>query len=104
MRISMRLRLSIECHPMSGGSFGTNWATALSDVANLNSTGTMEGFNCGDTSNAGSHQTDWRLPNIRELQSLVDYEFRDPAISNAAGTGHGSRNDPFSNLMLGLYW
>lgn len=57
-----------------------DWATALSDVATLNASGTMNGHYCGDTSsNAGSHQTDWRLPNVRELQSLMDYG-NEPAL------------------------
>ena len=76
-----------------------NPQTALNDVVSLNSAGTMNGNSCGDTSNAGSHQTDWRLPNIRELFSLVDFAFFNPAISNAAGTGQGSGSDPFSNFQ-----
>ncbi len=93
-----------DCRNTPGLLFGTNWATALNDVASLNATGTMEGNDCGDTSNAGSHQTDWRLPNIRELYSLVDFAFNTPPISNAAGTGPGSTNDPFTNLKFGFYW
>ena len=83
---------------------GRPWQTALDDVASLNSTGKMNGNDCGDTSNVGSHQTDWRLPNIRELHSLVDFAFANPAISNAAGTGKGSLNDPFTNLQASFYW
>ena len=49
------------------------WATALADVTQLNTDGTMNGNSAGDTSNAGSHQADWRLPNVQELQSLIDY-------------------------------
>lgn len=75
------------------------WATALSDVASLNTGGTMNGNVCGDISNGGTNQTDWRLPNIRELFSLVDFAFINPAISNAAGTGQGSVSDPFSNFL-----
>jgi Protein of unknown function (DUF1566) len=81
-----------------------SWQTALSDVVSLNSTGSMNGNNCGDTSKGGSHRTDWRLPNIRELFSLVDFAFVNPAISNAAGTGPGSGSDPFSNFLVSNYW
>jgi hypothetical protein len=89
-----------------------NWPTALNDVASLNSTGTMNGNDCGDTSNGGTHQTDWRLPNVRELFSLLDYAFfcslcpsggNNPAIPNTAGTGQGSDNDPFLNFVANDY-
>ncbi|NOR68277.1 MAG: DUF1566 domain-containing protein [Methylomarinum sp.] len=73
-----------------------DWATALTDVASLNSTGLMNSNNCGDTSNAGSHQTDWRLPNIKELLSLIDYQNDAPALP----TGH-----PFSQVQpTAPYW
>jgi Protein of unknown function (DUF1566) len=65
---------------------GRTWQQSLDDVASLNATGTMNGHDCGDTSNDGTHQTDWRLPNIRELNSLVHYGFFQPALSNPAGT------------------
>jgi hypothetical protein len=81
------------------------WQTALNDVASLNASGKMNGNDCGDTSGKkGTHNTDWRLPNIRELFSLVDFAFSDPAISDAAGTGQGSANDPFTNFQASNYW
>ncbi len=81
------------------------WQTALDDVASLNTSGEMNGNDCGDRSKWGSHQTDWRLPNVRELFSLVDFAFSIPAISNAAGTGQGSGSDPFSNFQISsFYW
>ena len=43
--------------------------------------------------------------NIRELHSLVDYAFFQPAISNAAGTGQSSGSDPFTNFQpFDWYW
>src|SRR5262245_48320853 len=77
---------------------GTNrdWFTALEDVAQLNLNGTMNGNNCGDTSNAGSHQTDWRLPNIREIHSLMDY--------SRTGSPGLPLGNPFLNLGSGNYW
>ena len=50
------------------------WDTVFTYVAELNSSGTMNANNCGDTSNGGSHQTDWRVPNVNELESLLDLE------------------------------
>jgi hypothetical protein len=79
------------------GDGAVTWFQAMDFVAGINS-GT---YNCGDISGTGNtHRTDWRLPNIRELSSLVNYAFFTPAISNAAGTGHGNDSDPFSNLSI----
>jgi hypothetical protein len=88
------------------------WQHALDFVAGINA-GT---YNCGDTSKGGAHQTDWRLPNVRELSSLLDYAFcngtnfptpcpagNNPAIPNTAGTGQGADNDPFSNFVASDY-
>jgi hypothetical protein len=63
------------------------WALALSDVNGLN-TG-----ECGLTD--GSVAGDWRLPNLRELQSLVDYGQFNPALP----LGH-----PFTNFQASFYW
>jgi hypothetical protein len=70
------------------------WHTAKNDVVQLNTNGTMNSNNCGDTSNAGANQTDWRLPNIRELHSIVDFGTFNPALPS----GH-----PFENFE-GTYW
>jgi hypothetical protein len=72
-----------------------DWATALSDVAQLNSAGTMNGNNCNDTSNGGGHQTDWRLPNINELRSLFDPGQSAPYLP----AGH-----PFTGVQSDFYW
>jgi len=71
------------------------WATALNDVVSLNTAGTMNSNNCSDTSNAGSYQTDWRLPNVKELQSLIDFQNVNPALP----TGH-----LFLVVQSGSYW
>jgi hypothetical protein len=43
----------------------------------------------------GSHAGDWRLPNIKELQSLVDYGRYYPALP---------ADHPFANVQLGDYF
>ena len=63
------------------------WATALSDANTLNSA------ECGLTD--GSVQGDWRLPNVRELQSLIDYGEYIPALPD----GH-----PFTGVQSDNYW
>jgi len=84
----------------------TNWQTALNWVVELNTNGTMNSVDAGDTSNGGSHQTDWRMPNLKELQSLVDYGRRSPALCNTAGTGQWTEGNPFTGVQWSekYYW
>src|SRR5579864_1911037 len=63
------------------------WANALTAVNQLAS-GTC---NLNDGSSAGQ----WRLPNINELESLIDVSSANPALS----TGH-----PFVNVSNAIYW
>ena len=81
-----------------------DWATALSDVVALNTNGTMNGTNCSDISNGGSHQIDWRLPKVTELVSLIDVAYHDPALSNAAGTAKWTTGDAFTGVQSSWYW
>jgi hypothetical protein len=62
--------------------FPLTWQEALDHVKELNG---ENRFGHGD----------WRLPNRRELHSLVDYGTRNPALPE----GH-----PFENYFLGWYW
>jgi hypothetical protein len=73
-----------------------NWTTALSDCATLNSGG------CGLTD--GSVEGDWRLPNIRELFSLIDFRWFAPGLCNTAGTAQWSEGDPFTGVRSDYYW
>jgi hypothetical protein len=73
-----------------------SWTTALSDVAQLNTNGTMNGNSCGDTSNGGSHQTDWRLPNVNELESLIH--------AGQSNTATWLNGQGFSNVQAYWYW
>jgi hypothetical protein len=43
----------------------------------------------------GSVAGAWRLPNVKELQSLIDFGRVNPALP----TGH-----PFSDVWLAIYW
>ena len=52
----------------------------------------------------GSKAGDWRLPNIRELQSLVDYAFYSPTLPNTLGTGRWAEGNPFQGVQLSYYW
>lgn len=80
-----------NCTAMVGGidrgSGLLSWPSALTWSNHL------ANGHCGlsDNSVAG----DWRLPNINELRSLVDYSRHDPALP----AGH-----PFSNVQSVWYW
>jgi hypothetical protein len=62
--------------------FPLTWREALAFIDGMNREGVL-GFN------------DWRLPNRRELRSLVSCQTRKPALPE----GH-----PFSDVFLGWYW
>jgi len=84
----------------SGGTLAwadaLTWSNALKDQA-------MDDCGLSDGSAAG----EWRLPNLRELQSLVHYGFFSPAVPNTVGTGK-CLNDAacaFSGVESSLlYW
>jgi hypothetical protein len=68
--------------------FGTkSWATALSECNTL----ADDGVDLTDGSSAG----DWRLPNVKELISLIDYDRYNPPLPS----GH-----PFINVLSSDYW
>jgi len=73
-----------------------SWGTALSNAAAL------KNGDCGlsDTSLAG----DWRLPNVRELESLLHLGENTPAVPNTAGTGSATNGNPFVSLQQNYYW
>lgn len=51
--------------------------------------------------------SDWRLPNVKELESLIDFGWSAPALCNTVGTGHWQDNNPFTGVSSGsavYYW
>ncbi len=64
------------------------WGAALNNCASLNSGG----------------YSDWRLPNVKELQSLMDFGLSFPSLCNTSGTGQWTANDPFTGVLSEYYW
>ena len=64
------------------GEFPVTWQEALDYISRMNSEKT-------------GGRTDWRLPNRRELRSLMAFETRQPSLP----AGH-----PFENVFLNWYW
>ncbi len=54
--------------------------------------------------NIGYVADDWRLPNIKELQSLLDFGYVAPSLSDAEGTWKWSEGDPFTDVRSSFYW
>ena len=67
------------------------WSNALSDANTLAS----DSDTCTPDLSDGSVAGDWRLPNVKELQSLIDYGEYGPALPS----GH-----PFSGVLSTYYW
>lgn len=74
------------------GGVATNWQGALDAVAAINS-----------ASYGG--KTDWRLPNAREILSIIMFAWESPCIPNTSGTGKWTAGDPFHNVQTtAFYW
>jgi len=69
-----------QCAP--AGTVIVNWQTALQSAADLNASGGSGGF------------TDWRVPSLKELHSIVEFKCFDPAINAAL----------FPDTVAELFW
>ena len=86
-------------HLTAGSAFGNSvsWSNAFNVINS--STGLYNVVNYGGTN-------DWRLPNWRELASLMSFQYNGPTICNTAGTGQWSQGNPFLGLINNAvgYW
>ncbi|OQW99995.1 MAG: hypothetical protein BWK80_62330 [Desulfobacteraceae bacterium IS3] len=74
-----------------------DWATATSNAAAL------ANGSCGLTD--GSTAGQWRLPNVKELRSLIHFGYFNPALSNDAGDDKwGNGTSSFTGVQTSLYW
>ena len=88
---------------------------SCAELAGTNSEGLADHWDTAlAAANALSHETcglsdgsvpgDWRLPHIHEINSLIDWRFFNPAVSNTAGTGQWIDGDPFTGVKPEGYW
>ena len=72
------------------------WEQALSDANTLasGSHGLTDGSKAGD----------WRLPNVKELQSLIDAAYSNPALSGASGKSQWVSGNAFIGVRSSDYW
>jgi len=60
-------------------------------------------YHCGVTP-AGIYD-DWRVPNFKEVASLIHYGYNNPALCNTLGTGPHTSGQPFLNVeTTTFYW
>ena len=81
----------------NANAFGLRtWEQALSDANTLasGSAGLTDGSKAGD----------WRLPNVTELQSLIDFAYTNPALSSASGKSRWVSGDAFIGVQSSAYW
>jgi len=73
-----------------------DWDTAMQNAANL----VMGQCSLSDGSTSGM----WRLPSIEEWEAMVDKNYKQPILSNSAGTDKWIENDAFLSVQLDFYW
>ena len=69
------------------------WQAALDCIAATNASATLYG---------GTN--DWRLPNMRELYSLIHFGINDPALCDTEGTAQWTEGNPFTDVQSSEYW
>jgi hypothetical protein len=89
----------LTCDELKDAKIPSAALTAANDLSGV------QGDQCGLTD--GSLNGDWRLANVRELESLIHAGVNNPALPNTAGTGQWTSGDPFvfvTGQQSARYW
>lgn len=97
---SPRFKIAENTNVVVDSLTGLTWArnAGLLGVCNWGAAVT----NCNDLDYGG--YTDWRLPNGRELHSLITWKYSNPALCNTDGSGPWTENTPFTDVFADFYW
>jgi hypothetical protein len=69
-----------------------DWYTALTYCEDLDGTSGRGGY------------SDWRMPNVNELLSLIAWQYDNLALPDTAGTGQWTEGYPFIGIQHEWYW
>lgn len=83
---------TVGYNPDNDAAGRSTWQHALDFVKGVNS----GIYNCSDYSNNGTHQIDWRLPNIEEMHSIADWSVQ--------GSESWKIGKPFTGTVNSTYW
>lgn len=84
-----------NCMKTNYSSFDNDYIAGDGRVSWQHALDFIKGINNGTCSNCGGVHNDWRLPNRKELHSLIDYSQCNPALPS----GH-----PFTNVQSDYPW
>ena len=78
----------------------SNWKEAHAVAQRLSHGHVCGGFSLEDHSEQG----DWRVPTIRELMTLPNQKFYNPALSDGLGVDKWKEGDPFFGVTSRYFW
>jgi hypothetical protein len=81
-----------------------SWENSLTAVANFNSTPAM--YDCASYDESSSPHSDWRLPNVNEIESLTNagYDGNNCGASSCSSNAEWLNSQNLVNVQVNSYW